>query len=285
MPILSRVELHSSGVLLRDVNSISPADLMLWQDVQSDALCVVVVGHTCPRAETCSGKVTAPAFCNFAMHREDLPPGSDWQTIVSGPAKAVQHAFSEVGISKAITSPWGRTYQAAGKPSVPHLCDTFMFRAKVSKTDIAPLLQKSGFNHVPREALIIIVQFICRRVADIYFGSRPNDPSRYDEAVEMWIEDCAARNVLVRSHRVMIRSIQIRIKIVSVSAVCRMASLAKHWCEAVDSTFHGEYFLLFKEVEPSTWEYIKARWVTDCLLYVTAESKYLDLLLLTKRRS
>ena len=134
-------------------------------------------------------------------------------------------------------------------------------------------------------ALVIIVQFICRRVADIYFGSRPNDPSRYDEAVEMWIEDCAAKNVLVRSYRVMIRSIQIRIKIVSVSAVCRMASLAKHWCEAVDSTFHGEYFLLFKEVEPSTWDYIKARWVTDCLLYITAESKYLDLLLLTRRRS
>ena len=64
---------------------------------------------------------------------------------------------------------------------------------------------RAQITHLPREALIIIVQFICRRMADVYFGSRPNDPSRYDEAVDMWIEDCAARNVLVRSHRVMIR--------------------------------------------------------------------------------
>ena len=146
-------------------------------------------------------------------------------------------------------------------------------------------IMRAQITHLPREAPIMIVQFICRRMADVCFGSRPNDPSCYDEAVDMWIEDCAARNMLVRSHRVMIRSTQIRIKIVSISAVCRVASLAKHWCEAVDSTFHGEYFLLFKEVEPSTWDYITARWVTDCLLYVTAESKYLDLLLLTRRRS
>ena len=146
-------------------------------------------------------------------------------------------------------------------------------------------IMRAQIAHLPREAQIMIVQFICRRMADVCFGSRPNDPSCYDEAVDMWIEDCAARNMLVRSHRVMIRSTQIRIKIVSISAVCRMASLAKHWCEAVDSTFHGEYFLLFKEVEPSTWDYITARWVTDCLLYVTAKSKYLDLLLLTRRRS
>ena len=155
---------------------------------------MVVVGHQCPHAETCSGKVTSPAFCNrtgdrhllaccyhdlgstpirptfhtdatvdvstaiccsFAMYRDDLPQGLNWQSVVAGPVKAVQHAFSEVGISKVISSPWGRTYQCAGKPSVPHLCDTFMFRAKVSKADIGPLLQKSGFNHVflvPRDA-------------------------------------------------------------------------------------------------------------------------------------
>ena len=101
-------------------------------------------------------------------------------------------------------------------------------------------IMRAQITHLPREAQIMIVQFICRRMADVCFGSRPNDPSCYDEAVDMWIEDCAARNMLVRSHRVMIRSTQIRIKIVSISAVCRMASLAKHWCEAVDSTFHGE---------------------------------------------
>ena len=136
--------------------------------------------------------------------------------------------------------------------------------------------------NLPHEALIIIVQLICRRQASICFSSAPNDPSYHDETVEMWIEDCAARNVLVQSKRV--RCIQLRLNILSITAVCRMASLSKMWREATNCTFHGEYFLLFKEVEPSTWDYISARWVTDCLLYVSTQMKYLDLMLLTKRR-
>ena len=90
--------------------------------------------------------VSSAICCSFAMCKSD--PGLDWQTVVAGPVRAAQQAFSEVGISRAISSPWGRTYQSAGKPSVPHLCDTFMFRAKVSKADILQLLQKSGFNYV-----------------------------------------------------------------------------------------------------------------------------------------
>ena len=82
--------------------------------------------------------VSSAICCSFAMYKSDLPPGLDWQTVVAGPVRA----------SRAISSPWGRTYQSAGKPSVPHLCDTFMFRAKVSKADILQLLQKSGFNYM-----------------------------------------------------------------------------------------------------------------------------------------
>ncbi len=138
--------------------------------------------------------------------------------------------------------------------------------------------------HLPHEALMIIVQMVCRRQAVIGFGTGPTDPSCHDETVEMWIEDCAARRVLVWSRKVFVRRTQVCINILSITAVCRLASLSKLWCCAVDGSFKGEYFLLFKEVEPSTWDYIRARWVNAGVLNVVAESKYIDLLLLAKRR-
>ena len=137
---------------------------------------------------------------------------------------------------------------------------------------------------LPREALMIILQLTCRRHADICLGSTPTDPLCIDETVHMWIEDCAARNLLVRWHRVMMRKVIVRVNFLSISAICRMASLSSAWREAADCTFQGEYFLLYRDIPPSPWRYISARWITNCLLYVVAEAKYIDLLLLCRRR-
>ena len=107
----------------------------------------------------------------------------------------------------------------------------------MDRTSSTVLGQAEG---LPREALMIILQLICRRQADICLGSAPTDPLCIDETVYMWIEDCAARNLLVRWHRVMVREVIIRVNFLSISAVCRMASLSSAWREAADCTFQGE---------------------------------------------
>ena len=137
---------------------------------------------------------------------------------------------------------------------------------------------------LPQEALIIILQLICRRQADICFYSAPNAPPYHDETVHMLIEDCAAKSLLVQRHRVMVRTVIFRIKILSISAVCRLASLSSAWRDAADCSFQGEYFLLYKHIAPSTWHYISARWITNCLLYGAGEAEYVSLLLLRRRR-
>ena len=185
--VLDQVALHSTGIYLTDVSETTTHDLALWAGIQSDALCIIFLGHTCPEPDSCSGPVTVPATCvvtgsrhllscchhnvgstpiratfaanaevdlqstvccSFSMQKNDLPEQVSWDEIVQGPVRAVQAAFQTAGVGKAIFNPWGRVYQAGGKPSAPHLCDTFLFRAKVPSGQVPPLLQKSGYNHV-----------------------------------------------------------------------------------------------------------------------------------------
>ena len=185
--ILEKVELHASGIYFTDASESSQADLELWAGINSDALAVVFLGHTCPDPSTCSGPVTAPATCvatgsrhllaccyhnvgstpirptfaanaevdfsatvccSFSMQKDDVPESTTWADIIQGPVRAVQQAFAAAGVSKAILSPWGRSYQAGGRASTPNNCDALLFRAKVPKPLLPTLLQKSGFNHV-----------------------------------------------------------------------------------------------------------------------------------------
>ncbi len=142
---------------------------------------------------------------------------------------------------------------------------------------------RANIAHLPHEAIVTIVQMVCKRQAVIGFGAGPTDPSCHDETVEMWIEDCAAKRVLVYARKVFVRQTQVCINFVSLSAVCRMASLSALWSCAVEESFKGEYFLRFKD-EPDTWNHIRARWVNQGVLNVVAESKYIHLLWLAKRR-
>ena len=118
----------------------------------------------------------------------------------------------------------------------------------------------------------------------MYFGSGPTDPSYYDETIDMWIEDCAARRVLARSLSIMPRCTLILINILSFTAVRRMASLSQAWCDAVDCSFQDEYFLMFRELLPHIWDYISARWTPEGILKVTARSQYIGFMRLTKLR-
>ena len=92
--------------------------------------------------------VTSRIVCSFEMQKDDLPEDKSWTDLVQGPVRAVQTAFSVVGVNKAITSPWGRSYRAGGRASTPLLSDSFLFRAKVPSSLLPCLLQKSGYNHV-----------------------------------------------------------------------------------------------------------------------------------------
>ena len=138
----------------------------------------------------------------------------------------------------------------------------------MDRTSRTVLTQADG---LPREALVVILQLICRRQADMLLQS-PNAPPHHDETVHMLIEDCAAKSLLVQRHCVMVRTVIFRIKILSVSAVCRLASLSSAWREAADCSFQGKYFLLYKHIAPSTWHYVSARWITDCLLCIAEEA-------------
>ena len=185
--LLEKIELHATGIYFTDAHESSKEDLALWAGIHSDALCIVFLGHSCPDPETCAGTVTAPAtcvatgskhllaccfhqvgstpirptfvanaqvdttttvVCSFEMQKDDLPENKHWADLVQGPVRAVQAAFATEGISKAITSPWGRSFRAGGKASTPLLCDSFLFRAKVPSSLLPCLLQKSGYNHV-----------------------------------------------------------------------------------------------------------------------------------------
>ena len=185
--VLDQIELHSTGIYLTDVSETTHHDLALWAGIHSDALCVIFLGHTCPESDSCSGPITIPATCvvkgtrhllsccyhnvgstpirptfsanaevdlqttvccSFSMQKNDLPEHVSWDEVTQGPVRAVQAAFTAAGLNKAIFNPWGRAHQEGGKPSSPHLCDTFLFRAKVPSNVLPTLLQKSGYNHV-----------------------------------------------------------------------------------------------------------------------------------------
>ena len=185
--LLEKIELHTTGIYFTDAHESSKEDLQLWAGIHSDALCIVFLGHTCPDPDTCAGTVTAPAtcvttgtrhllaccfhqvgstpirptfaanaqvdvtttvVCSFEMQKDDLPDNKNWTDLAQGPVRAVQAAFASEGISKAITSPWGRSFRAGGRASTPLLCDSFLFRAKVPSSLLPSLLQKSGYNHV-----------------------------------------------------------------------------------------------------------------------------------------
>ena len=137
---------------------------------------------------------------------------------------------------------------------------------------------------LPREVLIVILQLIRRRQADICFCSAPNAPPHHDETVDMLIEDCAAKELASAkaprddgahshfSHQYLVDQ-------------CGMQNglLSRTERKAADCCFQGKYFLLYKHIAPSTWHYILARWITDCLLYITGEAKYVSLVLLCRR--
>ena len=62
VPILAKLEHESTGVMLLDPSEASEKDITFMQNLRSDALCIIVVGHHCPHPATCSGRLSVPVF-------------------------------------------------------------------------------------------------------------------------------------------------------------------------------------------------------------------------------
>ena len=86
--------------------------------------------------------------CSFSMYRDDLADGQDWQTIAKQPVREAQQAFTAPGQDRTLVHPWGRSFRADGKASLPQASDSIQFHAKVPDAQLPAVLRKSGFNHV-----------------------------------------------------------------------------------------------------------------------------------------
>ena len=187
VPVLTQLQAGCTGAILLDPAEANSHDLDLLRNMGSDALCVVIPGHCCPDEESCSGRVSVPVqhvatgrrhllaacyhnvgetevhphfehgtkvavdgtvCCSFAMHSDDCPSDLFWNEVVQAPVRTVVRLFRSKGIQQALSHPWGRSFRARGRPSMPSHADTFQFFAKVVQADLKDVLQHSGFNHV-----------------------------------------------------------------------------------------------------------------------------------------
>ena len=185
--VLDDITADCSGVVLVDASATNAQDLALLRNMSSEALCLVVPGHSCPDSETCSGRTSVPVrhrvtgrqhliaacyhnvgetdiephfqhgtkvdtedtvCCSFTMCHEDFAVEAQWRECSGAPVRSVVDAFRAKGVEQALHHPWARSYRSAGRPSLPHLCDQFVFYAKVPQCKLRAVLQASGFNRV-----------------------------------------------------------------------------------------------------------------------------------------
>ena len=171
----------SSGVILLDPEDAVPHLQMRVMD----ELAVLILGHACPHAETCSGPVTVPAVnsltepvllracmhqlgdrkigfkckhsaevqteeaicCAFAAFQDDWTE-VEWSTLKSNPVRTTLEVWRKGGVDMPFTSPWGRSYREHHDSSSSTSCAQLQFHARVSKAHLSSMLQKSGFNHI-----------------------------------------------------------------------------------------------------------------------------------------
>ncbi|CAE7242092.1 unnamed protein product [Symbiodinium sp. CCMP2592] len=187
VPVLDEISADATGVVLMDASQANAQDIALLRNMGSEALCLVVPGHRCPDCESCSGRTSVPVLhrqtghqhliaacyhnvgdtditphlqhgtrvdvedticCSFTMCQEDFANEQQWRDLAAAPVRSVIEAFRARGVQDALHHPWARAYRAGGKTSMPHLCDQFVFYAKVPQGQLKAMLQQSGFNKV-----------------------------------------------------------------------------------------------------------------------------------------
>ena len=183
--ILDSVQPGASGVVLVDEEKTAALIPMLT-GIQPDELCLVVLGHQCPDADTCAGRLSIPAqarhdqaplllagcFHNFGGKPVKAKPQSDievdlpdvlcctfeafsdefeaehWRCLTQAPVKTVQEIFAKSDLGSKFANPWGRQFFAGDKPAMPASADKLVFQARVAKAEADALLAVSGHNRI-----------------------------------------------------------------------------------------------------------------------------------------
>ena len=84
---------------------------------------VDIVPYSCHDAEV---SATAMVCCCFVMYRDEASSPEAWTRLV----RAVVEAFRSSGLEQPFTSPWGRSYHAAGKPTAPEVAFFSWYRPR-----------------------------------------------------------------------------------------------------------------------------------------------------------
>ena len=179
--LLPQISPGCSGVVLMDAEEAAPHLSLKTMD----ELGILILGHTCPHAPSCSGQMTVPAFnsvaepvllkaclrqlgerkltcrcrnsaevttesaicCAFTAFQDDWTE-SEWKALTANPVRKVAETWKQVGILSPFTSPWGRSFRSASESPSGAPGDTMQFHARVCENQLAGLLQKSGFNRI-----------------------------------------------------------------------------------------------------------------------------------------
>ncbi|CAE7364605.1 ngoBIM, partial [Symbiodinium sp. CCMP2592] len=183
--ILTMIQPGASGLQLVDEPE-AVALLQTLRGVQPDELGLLVLGHSCPCPDECSGALCFPAIskangsklllagclhnvggkrirqkdsgdvtvelpelncCTFDCYADEFDAPT-WQQIVQAPVRAVAEAFKKGGMAKPFADPWGRHFVQAGRPAVASMAERVSFNARVPADQLDQLLILSGHNNV-----------------------------------------------------------------------------------------------------------------------------------------
>ena len=93
---------------------------------------------------------TAPpeAVCLCFTVFRDEHPAADWQALTTNPVRAVVEKLRDGGAEVTLEAPWGRSFRLANKATKPAECDSVQFHCRIPRSELLPVLRKSGHNWV-----------------------------------------------------------------------------------------------------------------------------------------
>ena len=178
--IIDHVSPGATGLVLVDFTEAAQLCSSL-EKVQPDELAILVLGHACPDAHSCDGALSFPAesadgsrkvllagclhnfggkkvrgmhatkaeielsdvtCCQFMVFSDEVE-ALQWKMCVDAPVRFVADILRCAGMTTSFSSPWGRSFAAKNRPSVPTLAESMTFHARVA-TDLQDLLKLSG---------------------------------------------------------------------------------------------------------------------------------------------
>ncbi|CAE7199195.1 unnamed protein product [Symbiodinium sp. CCMP2592] len=173
-----------SGVCLVDAPE-APKLLQAYSKSCPDELGLVVLGHECPDPASCQGDCGVPATtstgeqvilhaCWHNLGQRDLHiqcehdvtmappeavcicftvfrdehPAAEWLSLTRNPVRAILDKLRNSGADVSLEAPWGRSFRLASKTATPADCDSVQFHGRLPRSELLPVLRKSGHNLV-----------------------------------------------------------------------------------------------------------------------------------------